>query len=516
MLRTLRGLALLVAVSLLLAARIPALADGPCPPGSYVTIYTDPAHDNVIRRTSACPLPVNPDAQVDLIAYQIGRWTPAGPNDPFSGSCSAGGNYFRFDLVFRGLVNPPGKIGIPPGTDFEPFRYGPNPVFAEIQVNLDRNLNTGGPTEFDRPNDLYLGNVGRFGFRAYSEGGDEYSFRTAVCWYDVIKTQYACPPETRRNGAEVMCHFFEDQSGFTVQEVTGNGNSVFERGEVWDIDPHLCQPIQDIGGGTYCPPSSGRFAHDTTTDTTVVSLVYALNQVEAYDFSDDNQTSVREFLWQDVVIISQYPTGQYVDVLLYDWRTQDPAAYMSAKNWELEIMVGTSLAAAPSDGQPLVWTDQAYALPEFLIPEGVPGDFNGDGTVDAADSALLSQFIAQYDGNPDWDCDGNPSNGSLTVPATAWDGGFPMNFYLYDLNYDGIVNAADDPLAPGPLADLNADMHVDAADFALFALAMGGPKVTAPPADCGLAMFGRADFDADADVDLADFARFQRDFTGGP
>ncbi len=49
----------------------------------------------------------------------------------------------------------------------------------------------------------------------------------------------------------------------------------------------------------------------------------------------------------------------------------------------------------------------------------------------------------------------------------------------------------------------------------IFATCMAGPEVTIPPPGATAEQFGRADLDGDLDVDLADFALFQ-DLAGNP
>ena len=532
--RVLRDRPLVLAVLLLLVTGVPARADeDPFEPQPYVRVYTDPPHDNVVRRTSAGPSPVNPDAHIDLLEYRIGNYAPTDPNvSLFDGQVGdPAGYYFRLDLRFDGLVNPAGPVkrDCDGGTwvAYTPFLYGPNPLLGSIQFNVDRNINTGGTGETDWKPYKYLGNVGRFGFRAYSLNGGSYSWRSATNYNDSATTDFYHPPQTCRHGADLQLVFeiAVEQLGVPVsevaQKVVGDGDDLFEAGEKWVMQGGFVSrgTTDTSGGGLYFPTSTQvQFAHDPETDHTTVSLVFAVWQDEPPDLDFQNQCSVYELLWQDQTAAQEIPTGDpALDTILWDWQTQQPEDYLVSDLWELRMLAGTCYSTAPPDGQPFVWTDHAYAVPEDAIPRGTPGDFSGGGTVDAEDSALLCQFIAQHDGDPFWDSDGNPANGSLTVPAQApYYDGFAMNFCLYDLNYDGIVNAADDPLAPGPLADLDADLARDAGDFALFALAMGGPKITAPPAGCGLGLFSRADFDADADVDLADFARFQQDFTGGP
>ena len=493
-------------------------------PTPYCALYDELPGDNVIRRTSAFPLPVNPDAYIDLLQYRIGNWQCTDPNGPlFDGQFTLLGGCFRLDLLFDGLVNPCGPVkrdcDAGAWVAYDPLVYGPNPLLGCINVDMDGNTDTSGTGETEWNPYEYLPNVSRFGYRAYSPTVDDYASRTATNYADSIEEDFFWPPQTQWHGAEIDFYLGTPVDFAFVSEsaesMVGDDDSLFEAGEVWVMHGHhLERGMRDVqGGGFYCPPGTQvQFVHDLEFDHTTVSLVFPLWQDEEPDFDPGNQCSAYEILWQYHAIAHPLPTDDpKLNTILMPWKAQAPEEYLNSRVWRLRILTGSCYTTAPPDGQPFVWTDHAYARTDDWVPRGIPGDYSGTGIVDATDSALLFQFIAEHDGDPDWDSDGGPNNGSLTVPDNG--GPFPMNFCLYDLNYDGIVNAADDPLAPGPLADLNADMQVDAADFALFALAMGGPKITAPPAGCGLALFGRADFNADADVDLADFARFQTAFT---
>jgi len=72
-----------------------------------------------------------------------------------------------------------------------------------------------------------------------------------------------------------------------------------------------------------------------------------------------------------------------------------------------------------------VWTDYA--------PDALPGDFTGDGIRDASDESQMLAHIAANDGVPGIDDDGIADNDVLSVPN------FPLNFSVYDTNYDGLV-----------------------------------------------------------------------------
>ena len=130
--------------------------------------FNVPGGDTFIRRTSQSVLPVNPHAHIDLLKYRIGTWAPTNPDtDLFAGVFDLStGRYARFDLVFDGLVSPPGSYG---DDACDPLQYGDNPLYAVVEFDVDGNTRTGG--ELARCQDYFLGNCGRFGFRALGAAG---------------------------------------------------------------------------------------------------------------------------------------------------------------------------------------------------------------------------------------------------------------------------------------------------------------------------------------------------------
>ena len=490
--------------------------DGLFPQNPNYWLYDDEPGDNFIRRTSQDILPVNPNAHLDLLQYRIGNWMPADPNtDLFAGTFDmAEGPYLRFDLLLDGLVNPPGPQE---PNDFDQFRYGPNPLYSVVEFDADNNLMTGG--ELVRAQDYFLGNIGRFGFKEQN-----LAERTAELWAHT-QMPFENNPQVKYTGNDFELRFgsyydveLEPSPGWvgeveSVEKRVGDADDTFEAGECWVVHGRFfCRahgyeflPFWDglPTDGPYCPEVQVMFRHDAQANKTTVSLVFPIiNFNEADDFSDENEASIFEALWG--LTQAHHMTFNPEDDLIEDWATQDPWNYVQTTSYSIKVMVGTAydVPAAPSDGQKFVWTDYA--------PNQLPGDVNGDGLVNAGDEAVFSNYVLAHDGDPIYDSDGDAHNSSLTVPGTG-NLAYPRNFSLYDRNYNGVVNAADNPLTPLRPADLNADGTVSLADFVLFAQAWGGPRITVPPAGCGIGLFSKTDQDADADVDLADFAAFQRE-----
>ena len=107
----------------LAAAAVPALARPNC------RVWNDPENDAVIRRTdSGQTAPLIPGTTLpDLISATISAWMPTNPaTDPYTGQIvsAATADIFRLDVVFKGLVNPPGPIDSadnqPPSNDCKP------------------------------------------------------------------------------------------------------------------------------------------------------------------------------------------------------------------------------------------------------------------------------------------------------------------------------------------------------------------------------------------------------------
>ena len=96
-------------------------------------IAVDRAGDAVERRTDpTLQLLFEPEAHrlVDLLQVTVGSWQPDDARkDLFSGAYAEKAAFLRLDLIVSGLMNPPGTLG---PSAFNPFRYGPHPIFGFI------------------------------------------------------------------------------------------------------------------------------------------------------------------------------------------------------------------------------------------------------------------------------------------------------------------------------------------------------------------------------------------------
>ena len=134
-------------------------------------VERDLVGDAVIRRMDMdADGPVDSGAHrlPDIVSYRIGMWVPTDPQgNSFDGEWSPESDILRLDIVFDGLVNPPGTLCCE--HPFDPFVYGPNPVFGYIEIDMDDSVNTGGELykshggKLHNPHLRYLGNAARFG-----------------------------------------------------------------------------------------------------------------------------------------------------------------------------------------------------------------------------------------------------------------------------------------------------------------------------------------------------------------
>ncbi|RJP36315.1 MAG: hypothetical protein C4547_07690, partial [Phycisphaerales bacterium] len=143
---------------------------GPAGASDY-QVLSDRAGDTRILRTDpGGDGPVNPDAHrlPDLLSISVGTWQPDEPDgvDPFIGHWDRDADepFLRVDLRFAGLLNPPGFTKVDSKFDYDPFEFGPHPVFGYIEFDVDRNVDTGGEGgESDSPHIRFLGVGARFG-----------------------------------------------------------------------------------------------------------------------------------------------------------------------------------------------------------------------------------------------------------------------------------------------------------------------------------------------------------------
>jgi len=480
----------------------------------------DTVGDVVVRRADAdADGLVNPQLHrlPDLVSCSIGAWQPADPRENlFVGAFTCAGGFFRLDLVFDGLVNPPGALNCCGDYVFEPFRYGDHPIFGYVEIDMDSSVNTGG--ELEVPHLTYLGNAARFGGLP---GEPRFAGRAAQD-YTAFDGNIRTPPLVDRSGEEFHVAFH----GWRITEIlrSDESDSVFGPGEVWIVIGYLFQRAHGYidfsftgtaAGevGKYEPLVQLQFAHSVAAQQTTVSLVYPLTNsaaatitgtdvVQNPDGDPSNQNSVLEALDDLVWGLTPAPPPDWLSdpnfAIIEDWGhfdlwpgENDVTQFLDPLDWNINVIVGTSYTAETNDAY-FVWTD--------LMPNVAAGDFNGDGLITWADRALFNQFVIAGDGQPAVDEDGMVN---CVVDVVQ----FGPNFSVFDVNYDGLVDGNDrPPLPPDSPApgDFDQDKDVDQTDFGFLQACMTGAGKGPPAGGCG-----KADLDFDHDVDQDDFGIFQ-------
>jgi len=439
--------------------------------GGDRSVHVDEIGDSTFRRTDpGADGPIAPQqGQPDLVQVVIGGWTSPTPgSNPYAGRWidSRDTNLFRIDLVFAGIVNPPGPVNLL-GEGYDPFRHGPTPLFGWLELDIDEDKDTGG--EIDGVRDRPLGNASRFGGRFDGSIGG----RAAVT-ADDFDGDLCTGPEVERSGEEFHLGF----CGCEPLAMTPLGDPTpltFDSGDTWLVTGRVFRralAFADFsfafGGsapGQYDPVVTLRFDHDPGADRTTVSLVWALDNsgaadlrgesdVEPLDLDVANQTSLLEGL-QDIRLAATNGNGSPCAAwgLLAEWGDDNHDElddFLRADQWDVLGLFGTVYAEEQTDAT-WVWTDAG--------PEHRTGDLDGDGIVNAADVNVLIAAVAAVDGTP-VDADGLAGNGQVGLAA------FGTNFALHDLDYDGRINALDlAPLGAFVPGDVDADGDRDQADL---------------------------------------------------
>ncbi|QOJ03567.1 MAG: hypothetical protein HRU71_08755 [Planctomycetia bacterium] len=464
---------------------------------------TDPGNIGVLNESS--------HRMPDLTMIRWGRFMPNVPwQNRFAGAWNTAGDFVRIDLEFVGLMNPPGPLWFDDvNPEYDPFRYGPNPVCGWIEFDLDGNENTGGETSV--PRYRYLGNVARFGGVPQEP---RFAGRAALNGL-AFDGWVPSPPYVERSGEEFHIAFRGEsiQSIAIETEATGGNPQIFEAGESWiltgdffhrahSFEAFAFQCATNPGG--YLPIVQLRFTHSVSADRTLVTLVYPLTNAasaallgpgvvaEPTDGCAGNQNSIQEAL------IDLQFSAQFADpwtqqdprfVLLAGWASTDVGAALNPLQWRTCALVGACYVNQ-IPGARYAWTD--------VYPNPHPGDFNGDGCTDPSDAAWQLQYIATHDGQFGFDEDGNSANNSLQIPD------FSRGFDVHDLNYDGLVNWMD-YVHPG---DLNGDSVFDIEDVQEFVnrlLGSGGPPGNTEEE---LIVIAKLDLNCDGRVDGADIQGF--------
>ena len=488
-----------------------------------VRFFDDPT-DAVIRRTDSCgaqavcgsdSLPT--DTVIPELRWtRIGRWAPTAPSTSvYLGAFSNTGGFLRVDVVFAGLVNPPGPVV----NSYNPRLYGPNPVFGFLELDVDANVDTGG--EVDEPMLRYAGNAARFGGRPV---GARFSNRISIDGRDPDNVA-STVPWVERSGADFELELRGDEI-VTVLHVVGDDDNQFEALETWDLRGRFfrrARGYDECAGGPYAPRVWLRFSNcdislspvcgapvqlAESTSSTTVTFVYPLDNeayaaansvaVEGYDVHDFNGNSVLEALLilEQAAVIELCPATYEWSPLISAWQNQTAGAYLDPFLWRTTMLWGTARMLSVAAEGNYIWTD--------INPNVVPGDFNGDGLPTATDARLAAQFVAQRDGLSTHDAD-QTSNGVIQLPN------FGLWFSIFDVDYDGFVGPDDVSFSQQAPYDYDNDGNVDLADYAAFQVCCGNGIVGAIPSTACTDAF---DYDQNGTVQSNDYTEFATQMTG--
>ncbi len=441
-------------------------------------VHIDGIGDAVIRRTDlGNDGPLSPTTGLpDLVLIRLGGWTtPTPTTNPYAGSWidARDTDLFRIDVVFDGVVNPPGPINLL-GDGYDPFRYGDTPVYGYLELDIDEDKDTGG--EIDNVRNRPLGNAARFGGTFAGSVGA----RAAVSGYD-LDDDLCSGPSVERSGEEFhlsLCMCIP----FTISTMGDPTPNSFDAGDTWLITGRLFRrthAFQDFsvafGGsepGMYDPVVNLLWSHDLQSDQTTISLVWALensgsrklrgdSSTQGNDFNAGNQTSMLEAL-AEIRWAAQNNNGDSCSpyALLSEWKDGNHAEldeFLRAEQWDVLALFGTAYDTEQPDAL-YVWTD--------VGPDFKAGDCNYDGFVNATDVQFVQQAIGQADGTA-FDADG-VVNGRVMLEN------FSENFVLYDLNYDGYIGVEDLALIGyEKRGDVNSDGAVTTLDRTLLRSMLG-------------------------------------------
>jgi len=465
------------------AMAVMALAAGAAFASDDEEVWFDFVGDAELRRTDfGNDGPISPGAVLpDIVDVRLAGWQPFNAvADPFSGEVidPDDAHIFRLVVTFDGLVNPPGTLW-----PFDPFEFGPSPVFGFIDLDVDSDKDTGGECGC-AAEQRFLANAARFGGRPQGSIGD----RAAVMPEDWdASCDFGIGPQFERTGADfalVFCGCWE----VTIVDESGDGDGVFEAGETWIVRGRFlerAQGYQDandaFGGsdfGLYDPLAEVQFKHDLGSDTTRVTYVGALDMKGAatltgeaeqvWNFSVADHTSILEGIWQ----VIDGAGGNYQpcpETLVEKWQGREAYDYLDPTDWEVTAIVGTPYTTDDIDGLAYAWTDVGF--------EVLKGDFDGDGFVSSLDEDL---YCTLFDG-----------------PEPIEDHAF--RFSMFDLDYDGVV---DDVECASCVADFNDDGMLNILDFVAFQVAFQAGDE-------------KADVNEDGVLNILDFVTFQQIFVAG-
>lgn len=464
-------------------------------------LLVDPPYDVAPRPTDpGRTATFDPDLHhlVELVSIETGRWTPTNPQvDLFDGSFTPGGVFFRMDVTVAGLINPPGPNDF---SSFDPFRYGQHPVYGFIEVDMDDDNQSGG--EVEAPEFRFLANVARFGGLL---AGAAFHDRQASSDSD-LDGNFVSKPYVERHGEEFHLAFLGGLFGDgDVTEIVGNGDLNFDVDEEWIIDgswfhrAHGFEPFSIAAGGSvpgeYAPESTIRFAHDCTSDLTLISLVFPLTNgawamqhgmaAEPMNHDPSDQSSINEAL-RDLVISAEvveiFPTGMPEEVLILPWDDKSHGQFLDATQWRITALLGSAYTDL---GGYFVWTD--------VYPNPVRGDINGENGASEDDRDEIENEIDDHDGD----------DGVFDDRVVLDD--FAAEFSVLDLNQDGVIDPTD-ILLVSKVGDEDDDGDIDLRDFARFQQCFGESGA--------LGGCERLDLNADQTVDNGDAGWFVNVMTG--
>ncbi|MCK4873570.1 MAG: hypothetical protein KAS72_12670 [Phycisphaerales bacterium] len=472
-------------------------------PGQIIVIVDEEGDAEIHRMDTGNDGEVNPDGTLpDLLYVSIGGWVPVAADvDPFAGGWTdaAAPDLLRLDMVFSGLVNPCGPLGVG-YDDYIPFMYGDSPLLGYLEIDVDGNIDTGGTIGGAAIN-RYLGTVGRFGGLPAQPMTD----RAAMSGID-HDHDFFTPPFVERSGEDfalALCSCFEQ----TVIELDMEDDGSFDPGNQWLVHSRFFPRASGYIGasgvdggsvaGAYDPHIDILFSHDIDRNWTTVSLVYPLTQqgaadmmgadtAESIDTIVDNQFSMQEAI-VDLIVSSQRtdlpPAEETLIIGWADYVPDDAVLFLNPDGWRVTAVFGMPYV---EEGEGfLVWTD--------VGGDWLRGDLNGDRIAGQLDRTLVEGYIAALDGT-EADADA-VVNGQVVVPD------FSANFAAHDIGGDGVVGQEDvGYYGQGPsglLGDADNDGDVDQADLGILLAAYGTVE--------GDAFFNSdADFDRDGQVNQTD------------
>lgn len=477
----------------LLAAATPVL-------GQTLRQWFDPSNDAVIRRTDpGADGFLHPEGTVpDLLHVSLAGWQADDAlADPFKGVVvpGDGAHLLRLTVTFRGLVNPPGTLAFN-GEAYDPFTFGPSPVFGSLEIDVDADRDTGGELG-GGATQRYLANVARFGrVPTGSLAG-----RT-VRSHDDIDLNFDSYPQYERSGADfalTMCGCWDT----TIVSEDGDLDGVFDLDETWVVRGRFFERTKGYKGASfmlggsdlflYDPPINVQFKHASVSNATTITLVFPLDMIGAADLlggdvqnmdncidqcmPGSNHFSVAEAMNDVVTYLNTFTPDQDTWELTKNWKDREVTDHLNPADWKVTALFG--MAYLNQEDAFYAWTDTGLAEKH--------GDLDGDGDADFFDEATLIGGVYLLDGLSG-DADG-AINGVVKLPIPG------THFNVLDLDADDEIQMLD-RYAYGDPADLNEDGVVDLLDFVDFQLLVhtGNPG---------------ADFNLDQKVDVFDFIAFQ-------